>query len=129
MIHLPTALGLKVCEDYIIEEGTRSVTLINCYRKYQARAFPVRAYPLAVCAFLADGLGQVELSLVIYHLATMEEIFIKSWQVIFADPLQEIWFIGRLSKCSFLEPGKHQVVLRANGEFVAQCTLQVTLVE
>lgn len=33
MIQRPVVVGLVLCEQVIIEEGTRNVTLINCFNK------------------------------------------------------------------------------------------------
>jgi hypothetical protein len=65
MIHLPTAVELKICQDYIIQERTRSISLVNCASRYMAKSFPARIRTLTVCTKLTDALGRIELSLVV----------------------------------------------------------------
>jgi hypothetical protein len=110
MIHLPTAVELKVCQDYIIQEKTRNITLVNCASKFPGKSFPVVLPAFTVSAKLTDAFGKIELSLVIYHLGTLEEIYSKTVEAEFRDRLAEMWFFLRVRDCEFSEPGRWPIV-------------------
>ena len=40
----PTVVGLKVCHEAIVQEGTRNVTLVNCFRELSFSSFPAEVY-------------------------------------------------------------------------------------
>ena len=55
----PVAVGLLLCEQIIVEEGTRTVTPVNCFTQRLAAAFPWIAPPFTVVAWLTNGAGEV----------------------------------------------------------------------
>ena len=71
MAHIPVARGLAVCEQVIVEEGTRNVKLVNCFTTRVVPAFPVEAQPFVVLAFLADGFGEITMEVVVQRLDTL----------------------------------------------------------
>jgi hypothetical protein len=50
MVPTPIALGLTLCEKVIVEEATRNITLVNCFSRLRAAAFPFQPVPFSVCA-------------------------------------------------------------------------------
>src|SRR5580698_7092978 len=97
----PTLVGLKLCQHAIVEENTRHVTLVNCFRKLSFAVFPARANPFSACAVLTDGLGDGKLTLSITSLEDWQEVWTRSWNVVFRDPLSERWFIMPATDCTF----------------------------
>jgi hypothetical protein len=77
VIQQPRAVGLFVCETVIVEEHTRNVTPVNCYRRRTLPQFPTGPFPLTVFAVLTDGAGEGRLEVRINRLDTeeMDEIY------------------------------------------------------
>ena len=63
----PTVVGLKVCHEAIVEEKSRNVTLVNCFRELSFAAFPATARPFVACVVLTDGRGHGKLSVVLLN--------------------------------------------------------------
>jgi uncharacterized protein DUF6941 len=122
----PVASGLVVCEQAVVEEGTRRVTLVNVFDRLRVGPFPSGPQQFVVFANLSDGLGDVNLELVVHRLDNFAEIFRQSKKLRFADRLQQVKFLFRVTQCSFPVSGPYQVLLRAEGNFVAQRRILVT---
>ncbi len=85
----PTVVGLKLCQHAIVEEKTRNVTVVNCFHKLSLATFPAQSKPFSACVVLTDGLGDSRLSLTVTSLEHWEEVWTRSWNVVFRDPLTE----------------------------------------
>ncbi len=120
MAQIPTVLGLLVCEQVVIEERTHNVTLVNCFTRRNVEAFPSERQRFAVFAALTDGLGDIELKLVLQRLDTQQEIFQESRSLQFVDRLQEVRFLFRVATCSFPAAGRYDVILFASGSELAR---------
>jgi len=125
MIQLPNAVGLKLCQQAIVEETTRNVTLVNCFRRLRVTTFPSPPQQFTVCVHLIDGLGEIEFSLEIHPLSTMHMLDLRKWKANFADPLEDKWVLVNFRNCVFPHPGRYEVALFANGMLTAQCVLEV----
>jgi Family of unknown function (DUF6941) len=121
----PTVVGLKVCETAIVQEKTRNVTLVNCFRKLSYAAFPAQASPFTVCAVLTDGLGTAELTLTIKSLVDLDVVWVHSWRAKFKDPLKELWFLMPVNNCVIGQPGAYQVGLAIDEDLAAQTIVRV----
>jgi hypothetical protein len=126
---VPVVIGLACCEQVIVEETTRNITLVNCFTRLKVRQFPSAPRRLVVFTALTDGLGQGTLSLVVAALDTLEAILRRQNEIQFSDPLQEVRVIFRLDQVSFPRPGSYQVTLLADGELVAQRTIHLSAME
>lgn len=120
MNQLPSALGLFLCEQVIVEEKTRNVTVVNCFSHRVVQNFPSEPMPFVAFALLTDGLGKMPLEIIIERLDTMEEINRLEFMAQFPDPLQTLRFVARIRRCSFPVAGQFQVSLLANHELLAQ---------
>ena len=129
MIQRPVAVGLALCEQVIVEEKTRNVTLVNCFLRRRVRAFPSEPQHLAVFAALTDGLGEMTIGLVVQRLDTLEEVYALQNRLRFTDPLQEVRVLFRLNQLSFPAPGHYQFALFAEGELVAHRVMEVSPTE
>ena len=125
MIQRPNAVGLMLCQQAIVEEKTRNVTLVNSFYRLRVRALPSPPQRFTVHAILTDGLGKMTLSLVFTRLDTLEAIYKRSWKTDWSDPLREIRLLMQVNSCSFPVAGRYQVSLLANNELITQATLQV----
>ena len=128
MAKLPTAIGLSLCEQVIIEEKTHNVTLVNCFIHRTIDRFPSRT-PFIVFAHLTGGFGEVPMDVVVQELTELDEIYRKSFTARFAEPLNTIRCTVRIRDCEFPEPGKYVVSLFAGGETMAERKIQLLLKE
>jgi Family of unknown function (DUF6941) len=125
----PVVIGLLCCEQAVVEERTRNITLVNCFTGLKVSEFPSAPQRLVVFAALTDGLGEGTLSLVVTALDTLEDVYSQDRPVRFSDPLQEVRVLFRLSQISFPRPGSYQVTLFADDELVAQRMMRVSATE
>jgi hypothetical protein len=123
----PVAIGLLVCEQVVIEEGTRNATLVNCFTHRRVKEIPSPPIPFVVLALLTDGIGEISLEMKIQRLDTLEVIARSQGSVQFPDPLREVRFHLRFRDCSFPVAGIYDVVLLAEGEPIASRRIVIHL--
>ena len=63
MFELPVVRGVFLCENVIVEERSRNVSLINCFTRKLVDQFPTPPQRLVVCAVFANGLGKIPIEL------------------------------------------------------------------
>jgi hypothetical protein len=125
MIQPPILVGLKVCHEAIVEESTKRVTLVNCFRRLAVPAVPSAKTAFKVCFVLTDGKGESEVCVSIKRCSTLNEIWFRSFSVAFTHPLRQRWFAVPVSSCRFPEEGRYQVELKANNELLGLCVFEV----
>jgi hypothetical protein len=118
-----------LCENVIIEEKTRYVTLINCFSRRKIAHFPSVPMDFILFAVLLNGRGQVRLDTVIEDLDTSDEIDRRSNVFNFFDPKQEFRFRTRFVRYSFDKPHSYEFKLLADGEMIANTILNVSQME
>jgi hypothetical protein len=114
MSQRPVAIGLLLCEQLIVEKGTKNVTPVNCFTQRTAPAFPWTSPSFAVVVWLTNGQGEVALEVVVEDADTLEELPVV---------------LVRLNSLVFPKPGTFRVTLLADGEIIAQRKLFVVLKE
>jgi hypothetical protein len=126
MIPPPVAVGLALCEQVIVEEGTGNISLINTFTRWKADAFP--SLPLPFCAYcvLLDGKGDGTIQLTIIQEDTADVIYDVSHTVNFPDPLTEVRILFRVDDCSFPAAGLYYATLSVDGDSVAQRRFEVS---
>jgi hypothetical protein len=127
MTQQPVAIALTLCEQVIVEEGTRNVTLVNCSTTLKVREVPSGPQRLVIHVTLTDGLGAGALRFEVARLDTFETIFTRETSVTFTDPLQEVRVQLRPQGLSFPVEGRYQVSLLADGELIAQRRFRVSV--
>ncbi len=125
MLQRPTAVGLILCQEVIIEETTRRATLVNTMDWLRCPAFPSPPQRLVAYAVLRDGLGDAAMALTVSRLDTLDELKEKRWRMRFADPLRHLRVVMRYTDLFFPVPGRYAFGLSADGELVTQTVLQV----
>ena len=120
MSQRPVAIGLLLCEQVIVEEGTKNVTPVNCFTLRTAAAFPWTSPPFAVVAWLTDGNGEATLEVIVEDADTLDELYRKVMSFRFAAPLQQLRTVLRLNSLVFPIAGPYRIMLRADGEIIAQ---------
>jgi hypothetical protein len=125
MVQCPTAAGLILCRLVIVEEKTKNVTLANSFQRLEVESFPSPPGAFAVYTVLTDGLGEINLDLVVSRCDTLEAIYTRTYKANFVDPLRQVRLWWRVGSCTFPHPGAYQFGLQADGEPVTQTTLKV----
>lgn len=129
MAQKPVAIGMLLCDQVIVEEGTRNVTLVNCFTQKPVRRLPSDPFSFIVFSILTDGLGEFQLSVVIQRLDDLEEVYVRSIVVRFTSPLQEARCMLQCSDCSLPVFGGYQVTLLADDEPLARRKLYIISAE
>ena len=120
MIQRPNAIGLVVCQQAVIEEGTRNMTLVDAFNRLTLGTFPTPPQHFTVYALLTDGLGTMTLTMNVAPLDTLEPILTRSWQATFPDALYELRLVARTKSVCFPAPGRYEINLLAEGEMLAR---------
>jgi hypothetical protein len=125
MIPTPTAVGLILCDYFLVEDGTNKVSFIGCFRDLTVETFPAVLPPFFVCTSLTDGAGTGIMELTLSNLETGEEVFAFRWPITFQDPLTVLRVRVRVRNWSISAPGTYQVMLSVDGDLVGQRQLHV----
>ncbi len=120
MSQRPVVVGLFLCENVIVEEGTHNITLVNCFSIRAAERFPSEPLSFLLFATMTDGLGEMTFDVMIERLADLQEVYRRSSVVRLVDRLQEVRFKLQIAGCSFPSPGAYLVSLLADGELIGQ---------
>ena len=126
MIQRPNAIGLLLCQQAIVEERTRNLTLVNTFRRLVVDSFPSPPQRFEIHSLLTDGLGPMTLTLLATRLDTLDEIYNQTGTVTFTNPLQEQYLLIHITRISFPVPGRYEFRLLAERESIAQCVLEVS---
>ena len=126
MPNVPTASGLLVCEQVIIDKRTENVTPVNCFTTLRVERFPSEPQRFSVFALLTDGFDEVRLDVIISNLADDELVYRESQRLRFGNRLQQVRFIYRVTRCIFPAAGVYEVQLLAEGQLVARQTIAVS---
>ncbi len=85
MLPQPIVVGLTLCEKIIVEEGTKTVSLVSCFTKLGVDVFPTPPERVCVYAALTDGFGEGTIDLLITRLETGQVIASNRSQIRFID--------------------------------------------
>jgi hypothetical protein len=121
----PIAVGLLLCEQLIIEEGTKNVTPVNCFTRRKADTFPWTSPPFTVVAWLTNGDGEVNLQVAVERVNSLEELLRRDLRANFPSPLEQRRLTLRLNSLIFPAAGAYRVLLLADGELIAQNKLLI----
>src|SRR5258708_26904698 len=119
MTHRATAIGMVLCEQVIVEEGTHNVTPVNCFNYRELDELP-GAITFFVLAWLADGEGEMSVEIVVERLDTLEDIYRFAKKAVFKDRLRDTRCMARIRDCSFPMAGQYQVPFMVDRDLVAQ---------
>jgi hypothetical protein len=118
MNHRPVAIGMVLCEQVIVEEGTHNVTPVNCFNNRGIDDFPGEISFFAL-AWLTDGMGEMLVELVVERLDNLEECYRFNRKLAFPDRLSDMRFSARIRDCHIPVEGLYQVSLTIDGELIA----------
>jgi hypothetical protein len=129
MAQLPIARGLILCEQMIVDQNTRNVSLINCTSRWPVAHFPTRPQRFFVYSALTNGLGDYRTELRITNLADDAVIYRRRGKCRFSHPLGVLRFSLHVKECIFSEEGRYSVQILANDELIADMVLLVEISE
>ena len=125
MKHCPTVIGCMLCEASIRDDGTRNVSMINCFTARATPSVPAQLPGMTLAARLTDGQGSFEISVSVFELSTLQEVYARKYVVSLDDRLASYWCRLKISNLVIPRFGAYQIVLKADGEFLAHCPLSV----
>ncbi|MCI0376455.1 MAG: hypothetical protein L0215_02485 [Gemmataceae bacterium] len=125
MDQIPTVIGLLICEQATVEQGTKNLSLINCFTRKKISDFPSSPQRFSVVAFLTDGFGAIPLEIAVSDLETLDDIDRFPATITFKDRLQEVRVVFRVTNISFPHKGAYDVSLFAGDNILAQHRLHV----
>jgi len=121
----PIALGLTLCDYFIVEEGTKKVSLIGTFTGISVDHFPAVPQPFSVFSALIDGLGNATMRIEVTNLETGQEIYARDRPLHFPNRLTEIYVHYRIRQCRFPSSGWYQATLFVDNDWVAQRQIRV----
>ncbi len=119
MKHRPTVRGLQLCQQMIVEEGTRNYTLVNCFTRLEVERVPSDPFEFLVHAMVGDGMGEVEVTVLIHRVADLAKVYTTSARITFKDRLSDYRLRIRVRGLIFKAFGKYEVSLAAEREQLA----------
>ena len=118
MNHVPVAIGLVLCDLVIVDEKTRNITPVNCFASRKLKSLP-GSMEFYVVAWLADGLGELAVKIVIERLDNMDDLLRVENRLHFDDPLKDKYFVAPIRVCVFPVAVQFVVSLFVEGELIA----------
>jgi hypothetical protein len=126
MNHRPIAIGMVLCEQVIVEEGTHNVTPVNCFSVREVEDLPDRVTFFAL-VWLVNGLGEMPVELLVERLDNMEETYRVNRKLVFPDRLRDMRFAARIRGCPLPIAGQYLVSLIIDGELIASRKFHVRM--
>jgi hypothetical protein len=122
----PIAVALLLCKYVHFEEGvSHNVSLIGCFSRLGVESFPATP-SFYVYAALTNALGATTIRIAIERLDTGEEMHAYEIPVQFPNKLATGHLSRLIHECVFPIDGWYQVILYADGQWVAQRRFEVT---
>src|SRR4051794_34496397 len=105
MVPTPTALGMWLCDQVIIEEKTKKPSLIGCFLGLPVEMFPSPPQRFSVFSALTDARGAGTIGVVATRLETDEVIYQDAHPISFPDRMIVVHVHLLLTRVIFSEPG------------------------
>lgn len=116
----PTCLAILLCDDVYRDERTKKLVIVGTFNQVSSRVFPCAHQRMRVLFTLTNAKGDYDLALTIEHEKTGHEILGIKGKATLKDPLQISDFDVGIENLVLPEPGKYWVILKADGELIAQ---------
>jgi hypothetical protein len=121
----PTALGLFLCEQVIVDHQTRNPSPINIFTGRAVDGFPSDPQRFSVFAALTDAEGSGTLELVGVRLDSGMRFYGQQHPIQFPDRGTVVNVNVRIRNLRFPAPGWYDLLLLVDGDLVAQRRLRV----
>jgi hypothetical protein len=126
MATVPKALGLTLCQQVIVEERTRRVTLVNNFAWLRLGDFPATYGPFSAVAALTDGQGAIDVTIRVERTETLDLLYHQTQRLVFRSPFHELVALFRFPRITFPVPGGYEFSIWAGGEALAYRVLRVS---
>ena len=124
-VERPQARSLLLCDQLVVEERTRNVSLINCFTQKVFDQFPSPPMTCFAFAALSNGFGQFPIKLEIESLEHVEWRYEYTQNAMFLDRMKEMRFWVRLVEIRFPGPGAYAVTLSIDNEVLADTRIEI----
>lgn len=125
MTPAPTAIGLFLCEQVIVDRHTGSPSPINVFTGMAVERFPSEPRRLSVFAALTDGLGSGTMAFMGNRLDTGDRFFARQYPIHFPDRGVVVNIHLRIRELLFPVAGWYEFQLLVDGDLVGQRKLKV----
>ena len=125
MIHLPTVLGLTLCEHVEVDRATGRFSLIGLFQNRRYPQYPTPALAFTAYAALFDGLGEGTLKLAVNQLDTGEDIYTYQRWMAFPGRLLTVHMEIKVTRCIFPASGPYEVFLYFDDEELSRRRLNL----
>ncbi|HUG92559.1 MAG TPA: hypothetical protein VML55_17095 [Planctomycetaceae bacterium] len=125
MVPRPSAIGLWICEQVIVDAQTNNPSLISIDTGRRYPGFPTEAIPFSVFCSLTDTAGSGRMRLDVEQLATGRAIYSRSAPIEFPQRFAVVNVSHRIQDLRFPEPGTYMFELFVDDESVARRRLRV----
>lgn len=129
MSRTPTTLGLLLCEQVVVEEGTRNVTLVNCFTRRQLSGDAPESLSFVIFTLLTNGQGTTPVEVAVHRMDDFEEVYRRDSSLNFAKPTQVVRCVVRVRDCPFPGPGVYQISLSTGDHILGQRLLTLFTTE
>lgn len=123
----PVCLSLIVCDDIYRDEETKKLILVGTFNVVNVGSLPAPHPKFSVLFTLTDAKGEYGLTLRIEHEQSGQLVFQIHGPLQIEDPLAICDFNLTLSGVTFRDPGKHWIILEADGQVLMQRPILVQL--
>jgi hypothetical protein len=127
MNELPVVRGLMVCERVIVDSQTGRRTFVNRFTSHPVERFPSPPVSFAALVVLANGFGDIPISLVIGHLESDGVIFHYQTVEHFTDRLRTHLLVIRVNGLVFPTVGEYELTLYADDEPLTRSILKLSV--
>lgn len=124
MSHVPTAIGILLCDRVIVDESSQNVTAVDCFNVRRLDSIPGESTFFAL-AWLAGGEGELSAEILINRLDTLEEVYRGAKTLTFKNRLHDARFQARIRSCMFPVAGYYEIILLIYGELIAHRKFRV----
>jgi hypothetical protein len=125
MVPDPTALALMLCEQVIVDQGSRNPSPINIFTGRVVDRFPSDPQRFSAFAALTDGQGAGRLELRAVRLDTGDQFYAQQYPIHFPDRSMVVNVNVRVRNLRFPVPGVYEFMLLVDGNLIAQRRLRV----
>ncbi len=125
MVPCPVALGLTLCDQVIVEEGTRNISLIGTFSRLRGDVFPFAPPSFCVVSTLTGSQGEGEIKLTVTNLETDDEVYTLTRRVTFPDRFAELHVLFRPAELVYPAPGHYIFTLLVDDEGVAHRRVRI----
>ncbi len=125
----PSLTALLVCDMVIDDRSTNKKSLIGTFTHIWAHSFPCVHHKMGVYFCLTDAEGQYDMVLRLVHSESDSLVVEAGLSAVIGDRLSISDFGINIPVVQFPAPGRYEIQLYANKEFLGRTEFRVTTLE